>query len=88
MECAFTLKEAASSLKILRDGEKLFSEADLRAFTRRKSCPLPCIKKGVKRPHVYVFESVLIEFLAFEMGVVPYAAVEQAARRIFSCKPQ
>jgi hypothetical protein len=80
---AYTLREMARRTRTLSgDGLPLYTESALRAFTRRKSNPLPCIRRGGKRPHVYVFEPVVRAFIAFEMGVAQYAEVEQAARLV------
>ena len=80
---AYTLREMARrTRKLSGNGLPLYSESALRAFTRRDENPLLCVRNGEKRPHVYVFESVLLAFIAFEMGVAPYAEVEQAARRV------
>lgn len=80
---AYTLREMARRTRELSgDGLPLYPESALRALTRREENPLPCITRGEKRPHVYVFDCVVRAFIAYEMGVVPYAEVEQAARRV------
>lgn len=80
---AYTLREMARRTRSMSgDGFPLYTESALRAFTRRAEEPLPSIRRGDKRPHVYVFEDVVRAFMAFEMGVAPYAEVEQAARRV------
>ena len=82
---AYTLREMARRTRGLSgDGLPLFTEKALREFTRRREHPLPHIERGGKRPHVYVFDSVVLAFIAYEMGVADYAEVEQAARRVSS----
>jgi hypothetical protein len=79
---AYTLREMARRTRALSgNGLPLYSESALRAFTRRAENPLPSVSVGEKRPHVYVFDSVVRAFIAFEMGVVPYADVVEAAGR-------
>ena len=80
---AYTLRDMARRTRTISgNGLPLYTESALRALTRRAENPLPCIKCGEKRPHVYVFENVVMAFIAFEMGVAQYAEVEQAARRV------
>lgn len=78
----YTLREMARRTRAMSaDGLPLYTESALRALTRREREPLPSLKRGGKRPHVYVFESVVLAFVAYEMGVLKYAEVEQEARR-------
>ena len=80
---AYTLRDMARRTRSMSgNGLPLYTESALRALTRREENPLPCIRCGEKRPHVYVFENVVRAFIAFEMGVAQYAEVEQAARRV------
>ncbi len=55
------------------------SEAEIRALTRRREEPLPCIASGAKRPHRKVFPAVFAAYLAYEMGSGTYAEVEHVA---------
>jgi len=58
------------------------SEATWRAWTRRAENPLPHVRCGSSgRPHRKVYAPVAAAMLRFEMGVAPYAEVEQAAGR-------
>lgn len=80
---AYTLREMARRTRRLSgDGLPLYTEKALREFTRRGENPLSHIERGGKRPHVYVFDSVVLAFIAFEMGVLDYAEVEREARRV------
>ena len=80
---AYTLREMARrTRRISGNGLPLYTESALRALTRRAENPLPCIRRGDKRAHVYVFENVTFAFIAYEMGVADYAEVEQEARRV------
>jgi len=58
------------------------SEASWRAWTRRAKNPCPCVACGDKRPHRKIYPTVAAAMLGYEMGVVPYAEVELAARRV------
>ena len=77
---ACTLREMTRRLRA-DDRLPLLNEAELRAYTRRRKNPLPCLKRGGKRPHVYVFEPVVRIYLAYEMGAADYAEVVEVARR-------
>lgn len=57
-------------------------EATWRAWQCRAKSPMPCIRQGnSNRPHRATYPSVADAMLRFEMGVAPYAEVEQAARQ-------
>ena len=58
-------------------------EATWRAWQCRAKNPMPCIRQGCShRPHRATYPSVADAMLRFEMGVAPYAEVEQTARRV------
>lgn len=79
---AYTLRDMARRTRSMSGaGLPLYTEKSLRELTRRAKNPLPCLKHGESRPHVYVFEPVVRAFIAYEMGVLGYDEVEQAARR-------
>ena len=58
-------------------------EATWRAWQCRARNPMPYVRQGDSgRPHRATYPSVADAMLLFEMGVAPYAEVEQAARRV------
>ena len=59
----------------------VMSADEIRALTRKARRPLPCIRCGSKRPVTKVYPEVFGAYLAYEMGAVGYAEVEQTAGR-------
>lgn len=57
------------------------ADHEIRALTRKQSEPLPCIRRGEKRPVVVIHPAVYALYLQWEQGLISYAEVVAGARR-------
>ena len=56
-------------------------EYEIRAMTRKRKDPLPCIRRGAKRPVTVVHPAVYSLYLQYEQGFISYGEVVEGARR-------